>query len=552
MLLGIDVGGTFTDAVIIEDEKIISQAKEKTTHEDILIGLLNVLNEVIKPINDVQKIKRVSLSTTLITNLVATGNLPKVSLGVVPGPGVNCEDSFPVKPIIFDGYTDHRGEMVAPSQSKGEQVKKMLESDFAVVSAKFSVRNRQSELDLTSQLKAQGVKNIVMGHKVAGNLGFIRRTNSAYYTAATFSVFEVFIASIKKALAKYKISAPVYVLKADGGTMRVNDKFIEEHTVETYFTGPAASAVGINALLEPKKRAISLDIGGTTTDIAFWENGVPVHKQKGATIEGYPTAVRSLHLRSVALGGDSVIKRSGDDITIGPERLGSAVALGGKEPTLTDAFLVLAKADFGDKAKAIEGLQSLLKDDEDVEVFAQKILAKALDILEHEIEDMVKEYALQPIYRVEDVVAERVFTPELLIGVGGAALGIVPSLAERLDLPVEVPQSAVVANAVGAAVARPNLVADLRADTAAGVCTIVQKGVKEQIASSFSLEDAQNMLTEWLKEQAQENQIDFLGVQVITKEEFPVVKGMRRLGRIINMTMQLASGVLSQVKEAKQ
>ena len=551
MLLGIDVGGTFTDAVIIDKKRIISQAKSQTTHGDILQGLLKVLDEVIKPLTDVGKVTRVSLSTTLITNLVATGNLPKVALGVIPGPGINCENSFPVQPVVFEGYTDHRGEMVAASRLTKEQLAEMQQGDCAVVSAKFSVRNPASELALVEELKVVGVNDIVQGHNVAGSLGFIRRTNSAYYTAATFQAFADFMQAIQQALAEYKITAPVYALKADGGTMHVNDKFIAEHTVETYFTGPAASAVGINALLRPQSRAISLDIGGTTTDIAFWEDGFPVQKLRGATINGYPTAVRALHLRSVALGGDSVVRRSGDDIIIGPERLGAAVALGGTQPTLTDAFLVLNKAAFGDKAKAAEGLKSLLLAGESVQEFAQKVLHKALAMLEQEIQEMIYEYSLQPIYKVEDIVTDKVFTPELIIGVGGAAEGIVPSLAQRLNLPVQVPQSAVVANAVGAAVARPTLVADLRADTATGVCTIVQQGTKERIERNFSLVDAQAMLTAWLQEQAKVNDIEFLGVQVVVQEEFPVVKGMRRLGKIINMTMQLAAGVLTEVKEAE-
>lgn len=548
MLLGIDVGGTFTDAVVIDNDRIINQAKSQTTHDDIIQGLLSVLEKVIMPLADKSAIQRVSLSTTLITNLVVTGGLPKVSLAVIPGPGVNCIDSFPVEPVIFDGYTDHRGKLVLPTSIDEKKLEQIRQSDYAVVSAKFSVRNNKSELVLAEALQKNNMSDIVLGHKVAGSLGFIRRTNSAYYTAATYQAFTEFMQTIKQALAQHAIMAPLYVLKADGGTMQVSDGFIREHTVEAYFTGPAASAVGIDALLEPEKRTISLDIGGTTTDIAFWEDGFPVLKQRGASIAGYPTAVRALHLRSVAVGGDSVVKNLGK-ITIGPERAGAAMALGGTLPTLTDAFLVLGKASFGDVSKAKKGLQALTTTEEDLETLAQRILDIAVDMLVLEIEDMIKEYALQPTYKVEDVVAQKTFVPELIIGVGGAAQGIVPTLEQKLKLPVQVPKSALVANAVGAAVARPTLVADLRADTVVGTCSIVQQGTTIKISSKFSLADAQVLLEDWLKEQAKINDIEFLGVQVVNQEEFPIVKGGYRLGKIIGMTMQLEPGILTRVKE---
>lgn len=121
------------------------------------------------------------------------------------------------------------------------------------------------------------------------------------------------------------ITAPVHILKGDGGTMPLDAAL--EQPVEAVFTGPAASVLGIEALAAPELNSISLDVGGTTTDIAFWEKGMPLMSRHGAVISGYPTAVRAFHMRSIGIGGDSRIARREDgSYQVGPEREGVAAA----------------------------------------------------------------------------------------------------------------------------------------------------------------------------------------------------------------------------------
>lgn len=545
MLLGIDVGGTFTDAVILQDKKIIAKAKKHTTHEDIAKGLLAALDAVVTQCPTTGNIKRVAISNTLITNAVTAGKLPETAVCVIPGPGYNCEQAFPVTPVILNGYTDHRGKLVAQADIE-EELSKIKTSSPVALSAKFSVRNPKSELALAAKLALHGNTTIVTGHSMSGQLGFIRRTNSAYYTAATAGLFKAFLETVKAGLKKHSINAPLYILKADGGTMPA--QWAQEHTVEAFFTGPAASVMGIKALLNPGKKCVSLDIGGTTTDIAFWENTLPLYAKRGAKINGYPTSVRAIHLRSIGIGGDSVVRRDNADITIGPERLGPAMALGGSNPTLTDAFLTLGYDNFGDKTKAEQAMSLLSKTNETVFETAQKILAKACTRIIKEIQDMIEEYALQPVYRVEDVVNEKKFMPELIIGVGGATPGIVPKLAELASLPYEIPPDAFVANAVGAAVAKPTIMADLRADTALGECILPQSGQHSKIDRNFSTADAKKLLSGWLEKEAQRLAVDFSGTQIVWLEEFPVIRDSYRSGNIINLSMQLEPGVLFSVK----
>lgn len=548
MFLGIDVGGTFTDAVLVKDGRIICAAKTQTTKEDVGKGLLTALGEVVGKAGSSMSIERVAISTTIITNAAATNTLDTAGIAVIPGPGYNCEDAFPVKPIIFEGYTDHRGEQALPSPFSHDKACALQGFSAVAVSAKFAVRNADSENDLSEHLRKNGVSNIVKGHEMSGQLGFIRRTNSAYFTAATMDLFGKFIAGIKKALADYAIDAPLYILKADGGTMI--DKWAQKHTVEAFFTGPAASVMGVKALIDPSERAISLDIGGTTTDIAFWEGSLPLFAKRGARINGYPTSVRALQLRSLAMGGDSVVRRKGEIITIGPDRMGAAMALGGEQPTLTDAFLLLGLDEFGDVSKAEKAMKLLSKTDESEKDLAEKVMAVAIEKIRNTINDMIEEHSLQPVYKVDDVVNDRPFSPELLIGVGGAAKAIVPLLADNMGIKCLVPENAFVANAVGAALARPTIMADIYVDTALDEYILPQCSLRDRSGRNFSRNDAERILSEYLEREAKSLGIDFGGTETVWYEEFPVIRDSFRSGIRMNMSMQLKPGVLYSVRGA--
>ena len=108
MLLGIDVGGTFTDAVIINGSTIISSAKRRTTKDNLMNGITDALGAVMSGVDSAQ-IEQVTLSTTVVTNTIVEHKEQPVDLYVVAGPGRNVDDIFPVRPVYLKGYTDHRG-----------------------------------------------------------------------------------------------------------------------------------------------------------------------------------------------------------------------------------------------------------------------------------------------------------------------------------------------------------------------------------------------------------------------------------------------------------
>lgn len=543
MLLGIDVGGTFTDAVLLDGSKPVSMAKVPTTHNNVLQGIVHALDKVLvnqKP----EEIARAVISSTIVTNSLAEDKLPPAFLAVIPGPGMNIENAFPVKPYIVSGCVDHRGKITASIDwSKHKDIFEHV-TKCSAVSCKFAVRDPQLENLLAYELNKHGAGKVYAGAQLNGELNFVRRTNSAYFSAQVHEVFILFLEKVLEALRLRKISCPVHILKADGGTIPLLSALHEP--VEAIFTGPAASVLGIEALGAPKENAISLDVGGTTTDIAFWENAKPLMARRGASINNYPTAVRAFHMRSIGIGGDSRIQQMPNgEYEVGPERAGVCAALGGSEATLSDALIIAGYVSFGDKAKAEAALKSF---GEDVCAEAKKIIAAAVGKISATIKEMLQEYAKQPVYTVDDIVHEHVFEPELLIGVGGGSLGLVKAVGEAMQLTVSIPQGAVVANAIGAAVARPTMRAGFRTDTSDGFYIIPEEGKKTRLPSGFDKDIAIGIVRRFLLDATKDWNLPDRETELISYEHFYTIHDYYESGDIISLRMQLKPGILHKVE----
>ena len=543
MLLGIDVGGTFTDAVILQQGAIIAQAKRPTTQNDVPHCVLAALDAVLTP-KLAQELERVVISSTIVTNALTEDKLAAVPLAVIAGTGMNIADRLPAEPVYLGGYVDHRGKITASlNWSEAARLWQQKAGRIAAVSGKFSVRNPQLEYQAEYELKKRGYEKIFLGSGLSGELNFVRRTNSAYFAAQVYELFARFCAQIRAALLERGVNAPVHILKADGGTLPLDVAL--EQPVEAVFTGPAASVLGIEALAAPAVNSISLDVGGTTTDIAFWEHGLPLMAKRGAVVNGYPTAVRAFHMRSVGIGGDSRIHKTEAGYRVGPEREGRAAAVGGAKATLSDALIAAGYVRFGDAARSLAALAEL---GGEPQAEAKKIVASAVQTIKKTIEEMLSEWAKQPVYTVDDVIRGTEFVPAQLIGVGGGAPGLIQALGEALSLPVEIPQGAMVANAIGAAVARPTLSAGLRADTTEGFYIIPEGGRRERLPKHFTQQVAEELLSSWLREQTQEWQLPDAETELISCEHFRTVHGYYDTGDIYNLRMQLRPGILYKVQ----
>ena len=587
MLLGLDVGGTFTDAVIIEGHRVVSSAKRRTTKDNLMQGIGEALDAVLDSF-DTSNIEQVTLSTTVVTNTIVEEKEQVVDLYVVTGPGRNVDDIFPVSPIYLQGYTDHRGIVVERTSTDGvRDIARMVQersgTDLAAVSAKFGVRNPQEELSITEALQKR-YNTISNGSLLSGSLNFPRRTISAYFNSAVTPVFTVFKKNVEDALSARNIKAPLHILKADGGSLPM--EHMVSRPVETAFTGPAATVLGLSALgAIGNAHTVALDIGGTTTDISLWKQGKPLMTKNGVSIREYPSAVRSFAVTSVGIGGESVVRIVDGEIMVGPERVGPSAALGGNEPTLGDALILLGHASYGDVELATQSLQQLADmlqadgkhgerentfenyggntfGDDSENTFedhnsekqyihntsaldvAQHIVEKALETIQHGIDEVVQAENKRPVYVVADIVNPDVFVPAQIVVVGGTASSLGPSIGEFLNLPVIIPENAAVANAIGAALALSTIELTVHVDTKRRLLVIPELGIKQQTCTLKRAEQVVERAKEALIEEALRLGLDKAQeVEVISIEDFPVVEGWQSMERLITVKVQLEAGV---------
>ena len=565
MLLGLDVGGTFTDAVIIDGHRVVAIAKRRTTKDNLMNGIGEALDAVLEGY-DTSNIEQVTLSTTVVTNTIVEEKEQVVDLYVVTGPGRNVDDIFPVKPIYLQGYTDHRGIVVEHTPADAvrgiaNMVQARSGTDLAAVSAKFGVRNPQEELSITEELK-NTYHTISNGSLLSGSLNFPRRTISAYFNSAVTPVFTVFKKNVEDALSARNILAPLHILKADGGSLPM--EHMVSRPVETAFTGPAATVLGLSALgVIGNKHTVALDIGGTTTDISLWKHGKPLMTKNGVSIREYPSAVRSFAVTSVGIGGESVVRLKNGNLTVGPERVGPSVALGGVEPTLGDALIVLGHANYGDFNLASRALQdladaiqatlqsnnvntsnnqlTLIKTASDV---ARLILQNALETIQRGVDEVITAENKRPIYVVADIVNPDIFVPEHIVVVGGTAPSLGASIGEYMDLPITIPENAAVANAIGAALALSTIELTVHVDTKRRLLVIPELGIKQQNCTLKRAEQVVERAKEALSEEAFRLGLDTSQViEIISIEDFPVVEGWQSMERLITVKVQLAAGV---------
>ena len=565
MLLGLDVGGTFTDAVIIDGHRVVATAKRRTTKDNLMNGIGEALDAVLEGY-DASNIEQVTLSTTVVTNTIVEGKEKPVDLYVVTGPGRNVDDIFPVSPIYLQGYTDHRGIVVEHTPADAvrgiaNMVQARSGTDLAAVSAKFGVRNPQEELSITEELK-NTYHTISNGSLLSGSLNFPRRTISAYFNSAVTLVFTVFKENVEDALRARNIVAPLHILKADGGSLPI--EHMVSRPVETAFTGPAATVLGLSALgVIGNQHTVALDIGGTTTDISLWKHGRPLMTKNGVSIREYPSAVRSFAVTSVGIGGESVVRFKNGNLTVGPERVGPSVALGGIEPTLGDALIVLGHANYGDFNLATRALQdladaiqatfqsnnvnisnnqlTLIKTASDV---ARLILQNALETIQRGVDEVITVENKRPIYVVADIVNPDIFVPEHIVVVGGTAPSLGASIGEYMDLPITIPENAAVANAIGAALALSTIELTVHVDTKRRLLVISELGIKQQNCTLKRAEQVVERAKEALSEEALRLGLDTAQeIEVISIEDFPVVEGWQSMERLITVKVQLAAGV---------
>jgi N-methylhydantoinase A/oxoprolinase/acetone carboxylase beta subunit len=563
MLIGIDVGGTTTDAVLIRNGEVYGTAKVPTDAGNLLKSLLGALDEVSRGISP-EQVERVVFSTTVITNLIAEGKTDRVALLLIPGPGVNPASYVFPDSFYLKGAMDYRGREIqlldeAEVRNAVNQIKEQGFSRAAVVS-KFGQRNPSHELRIQEILREMHPDcKVELGHKVSGKLNFPRRVATSMLASATGERYQKFVAEIKKAMEERNIRAPVYILKADGGTLPIEKSV--EFPVETIFSGPAASTIGALALTPEGQTSVVVDIGGTTTDLALILSGKPLIASRGAKLGNFLTHVRAFAVRSIAVGGDSIVRvrETGDGIrtvTIGPERAGPAYCMGGKEPTPTDALRVLELVDVGDPERAKEVINVVASSLGKSETEAASIIVDTTaEMISQAVREMFLEWEQEPAYRIWEVLQNKKERPENVVGIGGGAKGLIAGVAEKLNAKPVIPENSEVGNAIGAAVARPTLTLNLRIDTEQKVYSVAEEGEIVSLISTdignfnrMRSEDAEALATKLLGERAKKFGISEYAdeAEIVGSEVFNVVQGWTTVGRLFDVSMQIPAGLITE------
>lgn len=333
LLLGVDTGGTYTDAVIIrEDEGVIASAKSLTTRHDLAVGVGAAVQSVLaQSAVSPDQITMASLSTTLATNALVEGQGERVGLIYVGFRDKDLEthglrDALKGDPVcVATGGHDHAGAEAKPLDE--DAISAFLEthkddvSAFAVAS-QFATRNPDHEQRAAALVAEITGRPVSSSHSLSAKLNGPKRALTAVLNARLVGLTLRLIGRAEEQLNTLGITAPMMVVRGDGALM--SSEQARARPIETILSGPAASIVGARWLTGASDAIVS-DIGGTTTDVAMLRGGRPAIDPAGARVGAYRTMVEAVAMRTTGLGGDSEVHFVSEGlqggVTLGPRRV---------------------------------------------------------------------------------------------------------------------------------------------------------------------------------------------------------------------------------------
>jgi N-methylhydantoinase A/oxoprolinase/acetone carboxylase beta subunit len=321
-IIGIDTGGTFTDAVLVEQEsgKVIETAKEITTHHNLAIGTGRALASLLsKSSISAGQIGGVTVSTTLATNSVVENKGARVAIIVI---GYVKHFKLPVKAVVFvkGGHTI-KGEEEQPLEidylvTLLEGLKNEVDA-FGVCSA-MSMINPSHELVTEKAISMIAPKPTFCSHRISQQAGMEERAATAGLHAKLMPIMEDFVAGVSCAMEEQDLTCPMIIVSGNGKP--VDKEFAVKNAGVTVASGPACTATF--GAISARQDSLVIDVGGTTTDITMLENGKLVLDDEGCRIGQWRTHVEAVNMFTGGIGGDShVIVNDDLTLTIGPNRV---------------------------------------------------------------------------------------------------------------------------------------------------------------------------------------------------------------------------------------
>ena len=406
--LGIDVGGTNTDAVLMDEKRNVVAEVKYPTSGDIYDGILGAVRAVLSMADiNREEIGQAMLGTTQCTNaIVERRNLAPIGILRIGAPATLgippmvdwAEDikKTAVGYAVVGGGFEYDGKELAPFDREGaraffESLKGKAES--VAISCVFSTVRNDHELEaaaLCKEVMGEGV-HVSISSEI-GSMGLIERENAAILNAALYRVADRFTDGFARSLAEEGVTkAKVYLSQNDGTLMTMD--YARRYPVLTIACGPTNSIRGAS-YLSGLKDAVVIDVGGTTTDLGVIQNGFPRESGVAVTIGGVRTNFRMPDVISIGLGGGSIVRvREDGSVTVGPDSVGyriteKALVFGGDTMTATDVAVRLGMVELGNPAlaasieeevavKAMEAIRSLLEDSID----SMKVSAADIDVV---------------------------------------------------------------------------------------------------------------------------------------------------------------------------
>ena len=438
--IGVDVGGTNTDAVVMQGDKILSGVKSQTT-EDVVTGVVDAVEKALEEAGaDKAKVTAVMVGTTHFTNaVVERKHLARVAAVRLCLPAAQCLPPMVDWPddirqtvgnqywMAKGGYEFDGREISALDLDELDEIAAEIAKagiDTVAITSVFSPVNDEMERKAMEQMaKSLPGVDFTLSSEI-GRLGILERENAAIMNASLRALSERTVDAFGRALEKVGLTCPYYITQNDGTLM--SREFVQSYPVLTFASGPTNSMRGA-AFLSGKSDAIVVDVGGTTTDVGALVKGFPRPASTTVDVGGVRTNFRMPDIFAIGLGGGTIVSGKGEELKIGPQSVGyklttDALIFGGDTLTTSDVAVALGLADFGDK-DAIANLQ-----DDHLKAVRERI--------NEMITNAVERMRVSP-------------DPIPVLAVGGGSILVPDHVGE---LPVIRPEYFSVANAVGAAI----------------------------------------------------------------------------------------------------
>ncbi|MCC7261950.1 MAG: hydantoinase/oxoprolinase family protein [Candidatus Latescibacteria bacterium] len=350
--LGIDTGGTYTDAVLIDQDggALLASAKALTTHHDLALGIAGALREVfaaaarkgraLAP----ESVAMVGLSTTLATNAIVEDRGTPVCLllfGYDPELITNLRlagELVTSDVVYLAGGHDSQGEEAAPLDEEGLRqavLARRGQVDAFAISGYFGVRNPSHELRAKVLVEELSGLPATCGHELSSRLDSVRRAATATLNARLIPLLRSLITTVRRSLDAEGIGAPLMIVKGDGSLVQA--EWALRRPIETILSGPAASVAGAWHLAGRRDGWV-IDVGGTTTDIAVLNGGLPRLNPDGARVGRWRTMIETVDIHTAGLGGDSHVRLDPGSgrLLIGPRRAVPLCQLASHHPEVVE------------------------------------------------------------------------------------------------------------------------------------------------------------------------------------------------------------------------